>query len=183
VAEPANRWDPALYAERAAFVTSAGHDLVDLLAPSVGERVLDVGCGRGELTAALAARGAIVTGLDASPEMLAAARAAHPTLGFVVGDAQALAYAGAFDAVFSNAALHWIPSLDDVVAGVARALTRPGRFVAELGGRGNTEVVLRGLRAVLPRLGLDPEDHIPWTFPARASTPRSSSAMASASGS
>jgi trans-aconitate methyltransferase len=130
--------------------------------------VLDLGCGTGELTAALAARGAVVTGIDASDEMLATARARHPTLTFTTADAQALDYDAAFDAVFSNAALHWMPRMDDVVAGVARALTRPGRFVAELGGAGNTAVVLRALRAVLPRLGEDPERFIPWTFPTPA---------------
>jgi len=159
------RWDPRLYAERAAFVTAAGHDLVDLLAPRAGERVLDLGCGTGDLTAELAARGAVVTGLDASDEMLTAARARHPALTFTAADAQSLGYDGAFDAVFSNAALHWMPRADDVVAGVARALARPGRFVAELGGSGNNATVLRGLREVLPRLGEDPERFIPWTFP------------------
>jgi trans-aconitate methyltransferase len=165
VSEPLNRWDPRLYNERAAFVTNAGHDLVDLLDPRAGERVLDVGCGTGELTGLMAARGARVVGLDQSGEMLATARARHPALTFTAGDAQALAYDAAFDAVFSNAALHWMPRMGDVVAGVARALARPGRFVAELGGAGNTAAVLRALRAVLPRLGADPERFIPWTFP------------------
>ena len=168
MSEPPNRWDPRLYDERAAFVTAAGHDLVDLLAPRAGERVLDVGCGTGDLTAELAARGAVVTGLDASPEMLATARSRHPALTLTTGDAQALGYDAAFDAVFSNAALHWMPRQDDVVAGVARALTRPGRFVGELGGAGNTATVLRALRVVLPRLGEDPERFIPWTFPSPA---------------
>jgi trans-aconitate methyltransferase len=155
VSEPLNRWDPLLYNDRAAFVTAAGHDLVELLAPRAGERVLDLGCGTGELTAALAARGAVVTGLDASADMLATARARHPALTFTVGDGQALTFDGAFDAVFSNAALHWMPRMDDVVAGVARALARPGRFVAELGGQGNTEAIERAARDVLPRLGAD----------------------------
>ncbi|HVZ74259.1 MAG TPA: methyltransferase domain-containing protein [Polyangia bacterium] len=170
MSEPLNRWDPGLYAGRAAFVTAAGQDLVELLAPRAGERVLDVGCGTGELTAAIAARGASVTGLDFSDDMLASARAKQPGLTFVAGDAQDLpaSFTGAFDAVFSNAALHWMPRMDDVVAGVARALTPHGRFVAELGGRGNTDTVLRGLRAVLPRLGLEPERFIPWTFPSPA---------------
>ncbi len=166
--DPPNRWDARLYDDRAAFVTAAGHELVDLLDPRAGDRVLDVGCGTGELTALIAGRGAVVTGLDASEEMLATARARHPTLTFTAADAQALTYDAAFDAVFSNAALHWMPRLGDVVAGVARALDRPGRFVAELGGAGNTATVLRALRAVLPRLGEDPERFIRWNFPTPA---------------
>ena len=165
MSEPLNRWDPRLYNERAAFVTTAGHDLVELCDPRPGERVLDLGCGTGELTAMLAARGATVTGLDASEDMLAPARVRHPALAFTAADAQALTYDAAFDAVFSNAALHWMPRMGDVIAGVARALVRPGRFVAELGGAGNTATVLRALREVLPRLGEDPERFIPWTFP------------------
>ena len=168
MAAPLNRWDPRLYNERAAFVTTAGHDLVEILDARAGERVLDIGCGTGELTALIAARGARVTGLDASDEMLATARARHPALTFVAADAQALDHDAAFDAVFSNAALHWMPRLGDVFAGVARALARPGRFVAEMGGAGNTAAVLRALREVLPRLGEDPERFIPWTFPTPA---------------
>jgi trans-aconitate methyltransferase len=167
-----NDWDPRLYNERAAFVTGAGQAVVELLAPRAGERVLDIGCGTGELTADIAGRGAIVTGLDFSDDMLKTARERHPAITFRVADAQALpsdgTFDGAFEAVFSNAALHWMPRMEDVVAGVARALTRPGRFVAELGGAGNTATVLRGLRAVLPTLGEDPERYIPWTFPSPA---------------
>lgn len=166
--EPLNTWNPRLYNERAAFVTEAGQDLVELLAPRPGERVLDLGCGTGELTAAIAARGATVTGVDFSDDMLLTARARHPAITFTAADGQDLAYTSAFDAVFSNAALHWMPRMDDVVAGVARALARPGRFVAELGGAGNTATVLRALRAVLPTLDEDPDRHIPWTFPSPA---------------
>src|SRR5262245_55322689 len=104
--------------------------------------------------------------------MLRTARSRHPALAFLCADAQDLAarheWNGAFDAVFSNAALHWMPRMEDVVAGVAGALARPGRFVAELGGAGNTGAVLAALRTVLPRLREDPERHIPWTFPSPA---------------
>ncbi len=168
MSEPLNRWDPQLYNERAAFVTTAGHDLVELLAPRADERVLDLGCGTGELTAMIAARGAAVTGVDASEEMIATARARAPGLTFTVADGQALTYDGAFDAVFSNAALHWMPRVDDVVAGVARALARPGRFVAELGGKGNTAAIERAARAVLPRLGVDLQRRAWRTYPSPA---------------
>jgi trans-aconitate methyltransferase len=168
VSEPLNRWNPDLYSASAGFVTAGGRDLVDLLAPRAGERVLDLGCGTGELAAEIAARGATVTGVDASDEMLATAHARHPTVTFATVDGQDLAFDGAYEAVFSNAALHWMPRLGDVVAGVARALTPRGRFVAELGGQGNTATVLRALRAVLPALGEDPDRFMPWTFPSPA---------------
>ena len=150
---PSNRWDPRLYNERAAFVTEAGHDLVELCEPRPGEHVLDLGCGTGELTAALAARGASVTGLDASDEMIATARARHPTLAFTAADAQALSFDAAFDAVFSNAALHWIQDQDAMLDSVHRALRPGGRFVAEMGGAGNVGAIRAALVEALDRRG------------------------------
>src|SRR5262245_27114909 len=123
-------WQPSGYAQHAAFVPALGIGVLEKLAPAAGERILDLGCGDGSLTARLIERGARVVGIDASPEMVAAARArgidAH------LMDATALTFEGEFDAVFSNAVLHWIDDQDAVLSGVARALVPGGRFVAEL---------------------------------------------------
>src|SRR5688572_1624647 len=96
-------WNPAHYDRAGAFVPKLGADLLELLAPRAGERVLDLGCGTGDLTASIAARGALVTGLDASSDMIDEARHKHPDLQLVVGDGQRLSYEREFDAVFSNA--------------------------------------------------------------------------------
>jgi trans-aconitate methyltransferase len=160
-----SRWNPDRYDARASFVQRLAADLVDLLALGGSERVLDLGCGTGVFTAKIAATGAKVVGIDASPEMIEAARQREPGLTFVVGDGQALSFSGEFDAVFSNAALHWMPRANDVAAGIARSLRPGGRFVAELGGKGCLD---RFLGAVLPALaarGEDPGAWVRWYFP------------------
>ena len=159
------KWDPDLYGARAPYVHRMAADLVDLLAPRAGERVLDLGCGAGELTSAIATAGATVVGVDASEEMIAAARRRAPELEFVVGDGQGLGYAAEFDAVFSNAALHWMPRADNVARGVARALRPGGRFVAEFGGHGCVAGVRGGVSEALWRRGEDPTAWLRWYFP------------------
>jgi len=126
-----------------------------LLAPQAGEAILDLGCGDGALTEKIVAAGAVVTGVDASPGMVAAAR----TRGLRVDEASAdaLRYHAEFDAVFSNAALHWMPNAEAVIAGVWRALKPGGRFVAEMGGLGNIAAIRVALQAVLTRFGIDAE--------------------------
>jgi SAM-dependent methyltransferase len=156
-------WSAEAYAQNARFVAELGRPVVDLLAPLPGERVLDLGCGDGALTAELGALGCIVTGVDASPELLAAAR--NRGLDVVLGDGHALPFQAAFDAVFSNAALVWMTRPDAVIAGVARALRPGGRFVAELGGIGNVAAIGTALRAVLLEAGIDALALRPWYFP------------------
>jgi len=157
-------WDAAVYAANAVFVAVLGAPVLALLAPRAGERVLDLGCGDGALTARVAAAGAAVVGVDAAPAMVAAARAAG--LDARLCDGQALAFEREFDACFSNAALHWMPRQDDVLAGVARALRPGGRFVAEMGGHGNVAAITTALRAVLARRGATSEWS--WFFPTPA---------------
>jgi len=157
-------WDAAGYAAGAAFVPALGHGVVELLAPQAGERVLDLGCGDGALTAALVAAGCSVLGVDASPSMVAAARSQG--IEAVLGDGLDLAYDAEFDAVFSNAALHWMSSDPAaVIAGVARSLRPGGRFVGELGGHGNVAAITTALGAVLTGWDLDAGALSPWYFP------------------
>jgi SAM-dependent methyltransferase len=143
-------WDPQAYGREGAFVHQLAGGVVEWLAPQAGERILDLGCGDGQLTARLAATGAVMTGADASPAMVEAARAR----GIAADHAQAeqLPYPdGAFDAVFSNAALHWVRGQDAMLAQVHRVLRPGGRFVAEMGGHGNIAAIRVAFLAVLAR--------------------------------
>ena len=152
--------DPRGYQDRHSYVFRFGEDLLALLAPKPGERILDLGCGTGQLTSALAESGATVIGMDVSPEMLAQARANYPALEFIQGDASNFTLPEPVDAILSNAALHWVRDAEGVGASVARALKPGGRFVAELGGHGNVQSVVDALRAVL-----GPGAPVPWYFP------------------
>ena len=164
----AEKWDAELYDAKHAFVWEKARGLLELLAAKAGERILDLGCGTGSLTAEIAASGAEVVGVDRSPEMIAEAGKKFPALRFDVSDARALPFSHEFDAVFSNAALHWIPEAERVVAGVARALRAGGRFVAEFGGKGNIGSVVAALETALTRLGISPDDANPWFNPSIA---------------
>jgi trans-aconitate methyltransferase len=158
-----DQWDPAVYARHAAFVPELGGPVLELLAPRAGERILDLGCGDGVLTERLVAAGADVVGVDASQAMVDAARARG--LDAHVVDGEELAFDREFDAVFSNAALHWMRDPDTVIAGVRRALRPGGRFVAEMGGHGCVAAVTVAVMAALARRGVDGVVRIPWYFP------------------
>jgi trans-aconitate methyltransferase len=142
-------WNPTAYAENAAFVPNLGAGVLDWLAPQPGERILDLGCGDGQLTAKIAASGAEVVGVDASPAMVEAALARG--LDARICNAESLPFSAEFDAVFSNAALHWVQNQDAMIAGVKRSLKPGGRFVAEMGGHGNIAAIRVALIAVLGR--------------------------------
>ncbi len=157
-------WDPSGYERHARFVSDLGRPVVDLLAPRAGERILDLGCGDGALTKVIAGFDVEVIGVDASPEQVAAARMRG--LDARQMDGENLEFEQEFDAVFSNAALHWMMNTDAVIAGVARAL-RPGRrFVGEFGGgHGNVAACMVALIAALRQRGIDARAAIPWYFP------------------
>lgn len=159
----AQHWDPERYARNARFVADLGAPLVELLAPQPGETILDLGCGDGALTETLVARGAVVVGVDGSAEQVAAARTRG--LDARQADGQALDFEAAFDAVFSNAALHWMRRADAVIAGVWRALKPGGRFVGEMGGAGNVAGIISALVSAVDRRGLDGQAANPWYFP------------------
>jgi trans-aconitate methyltransferase len=155
-------WDAARYQDRHSFVWRYGASLLELLEPQRGERILDLGCGTGQLTSDIAQCGAQVTGLDSSADMLADARKNFPGLAFVLGDAASFNFAEPFDAVFSNAVLHWVKDAEGAVASIAGALRPGGRFVAEFGGKGNIASVMAALRAVL---GPGADEQSPWYYP------------------
>ncbi|BDP41465.1 methyltransferase type 11 [Deinococcus aetherius] len=162
---PTDHWQAAHYRDRHAFVYESNRDLVTgWLAPQPGERILDLGCGTGELTVQIAGSGAVVTGVDASPDMIAGARAQHPGVTFEVENAHHLAFLAEFDAVFSNAALHWMNPLPPVFANIHAALRPGGRLALEMGGAGNVAGVRDSVEQALNDLGLPTPPSV-WVFP------------------
>jgi SAM-dependent methyltransferase len=162
-------WDAATYDSKFAFVTTGGAPILARLAPRPGERILDLGCGTGELTAQIAAAGAEVVGLDSDPAMLKRARERFAGVTFVQAVAEEAAWPQAlerFDALFSNAALHWMKPAP-VLAQARAALKRGGRFVGEFGGHGNVAAVLEAIRRARVQAGL-PVRRAPWFFPSLA---------------
>lgn len=157
-------WDPKLYDSAASFVTSYGEAIVDLLNPRPGERILDVGCGTGHLTNEIRQRGAKVVGIDASPNMIQQARQAYPDLEFVQADASAFTFKKPFDAIFSNAALHWVKDAESAVGCMSTVLRPGGRFVIEMGGKGNIRLLIEALFRALREFGCENPTHS-WFFP------------------
>ncbi|APX96622.1 class I SAM-dependent methyltransferase [Natronorubrum daqingense] len=160
-----NRWDADEYDGNHSFVHEYGSDVLELLEPNPDERILDLGCGTGHLTDRIAATGAEAVGVDAAPEMIERARDAHASPTFRRVDARELTVEEPVDAVFSNAALHWIDDedQDDVLASVRDALRPGGRFVAELGGARNVERIVEATMDALEERGYDAAN--PWYFP------------------
>jgi trans-aconitate methyltransferase len=152
-------WDAQRYQSQHAYVWRHGEGLVDLLAPQPGERIVDLGCGSGQLTARIAESGAHVIGIDRSPEMIAQARVNFPYIDFRVADATGFEVESPVDAVFSNAVLHWVRDANSAIGCVWQALKPGGRFVLEMGGHGNTRTLLAAVREVAGRV------ETPWFFP------------------
>lgn len=152
-------WDAKQYQQRHSYVFQYGQAVLDLLAPQKGERILDLGCGSGQLTSAIADAGATVIGIDSSPEMLAEARAHYPSIEFRLGEAADFAIEPPVDAVFSNAVLHWVKNAAGAAASIARVLKPGGRFVAEFGGHGNIQPVVDAIHEVLGPV------ETPWYYP------------------
>ena len=154
-------WNPNTYAENARFVSDLGNKVIDLLSPQVGERILDLGCGDGALTSEVSKLGCRVVGVDSSPEMVRAAK--WRGLEAQVADGQSLRFHNEFDAVFSNAALHWMKDSQSVIGGVWSALRPGGRFVGEFGGHGNVATIISAIESALSSRGLAVT--CPWFFP------------------
>ncbi len=149
-------WNAADYEKNGRFVASLANDVVDLLGVRLGEIVLDLGCGDGALSLKIMGRAAHVIGIDSSPGFVEAAigRGVDARL----GDGEHLDFHSEFDAVFSNAALHWMLNQNAVVAGVRKALKPGGRFIAELGGHGNIAAIRTALQSVMADFGINAEE-------------------------
>ena len=145
-------WDAGRYDSAHSFVWERGRGVVELLAPVPGERILDLGCGTGHLTAYIAESGAEVVGIDSSEDMVRVASQNYPNILFEVADARSLPYVAEFDAVFSNAVLHWVRPPEAVIESVWRALRPGGRFVAEFGGENNIRAIMTAVGHALDAL-------------------------------
>jgi trans-aconitate methyltransferase len=156
-------WNPENYSKNARFVSDLGEPLLQLLDAQPGELILDLGCGDGALTEKIAGYGCAVIGADSSFPQLKAAK--DRGLSAVLTDGHQLSFRGQFNAVFSNAALHWMQRPEAVVAGVATSLKPAGRFIGEFGGKGNVERIRSALHAALRRHAIDPIPIDPWYYP------------------
>jgi trans-aconitate methyltransferase len=162
------KWNAELYDEKHSFVWKMAAGLLELLEAKPGERILDVGCGTGHLTAKIAANRAQPIGIDRSAEMIREARTAYPALRFEVMDAREISFPEQFDAVFSNATLHWIKEPERAVAGIARVLRPGGRFVAEFGGKGNVAGLMAAIERAWPKVASPGKLANPWYYPGLA---------------
>ena len=160
-----NDWDCTQYEREGGFVWELGAPLVQTLDPQPGERVLDIGCGPGQLTAKIAQSGAEVLGIDVSPSMIKRARKNYPQIAFEVIDATHMEFNAEFNAVFSNAALHWILKPVEVVSRIRNALKPGGRFLAEFGGEGNINGIIAATFRAREELDAAPLEQFPWYFP------------------
>jgi trans-aconitate methyltransferase len=156
-------WHPQIYAENARFVSDLGEPLLELLDAKPGEKVLDLGCGDGALTEKIAGAGCAVLGADSSLAQVQATK--KRGLPGIVLDGRRFSFKQTFDAVFTNAALHWMKEAEDVVISVARCLKASGRFVGEFGGMGNVETIRTTLHDRVRRRGIDPWSVDPWYYP------------------
>ncbi len=159
-------WDTGLYTEKHSYVYKFGEDVLNLLEPAQGEKILDLGCGTGHLTAMIAQSDADVTGIDSSPAMIQTAQKTYPYIKFFVADAADLNLSVEYDAVFSNAVLHWVLDKEKAVNSIARSLKPGGRFVAEFGGKGNIGRVYEATKKILTQNGFrsNAEKEI-WYYP------------------
>lgn len=161
-----NDWNSKLYQDKHAFVWQYGENLLQILNPQPKERILDLGCGTGQLTAKIAETGAEVIGIDSASEMIEKALQNYPQLQFQVADAKNFQLSQSVDAVFSNATLHWIQEADEVITRIRESLQVGGRLIAEFGGKGNIQSIVKALYEALEKIGVDtPQNLNPWYFP------------------
>ncbi len=162
-------WNANLYDSNHSFVSKYGESLFELLAPQKGEKILDLGCGTGDLAKQLTDYGAEVTGVDQSEQMIEQARGKYPAIKFIVQDATELEFHREFDAVFSNAALHWIKQPVQALECMYKSLKQGGRLVAEFGGKGNVEALYKEIMNQIEAEGFPFKmEQFPWFYPSIA---------------
>lgn len=159
-------WNADLYKEKHAFVFNYGNSVVEWLQPKAGETILDLGCGTGELTAQIAESGATVKGIDSSASMIASAKSHYPAIDFEVADGTSFSLNQTFDAVFSNATLHWIRQKEKVLDRIWHHLKPGGRLVLEMGGKGNVDDITGALSKAMEEKGYEFKPF--WYFPSPA---------------
>ncbi|AIE59133.1 class I SAM-dependent methyltransferase [Bacillus methanolicus] len=161
-----DNWNAHLYDSKHSFVSKFGEDLIELLAPKKGEYILDLGCGTGDLAYKLNKLGVNVIGIDKSENMVDQAKKKYPHIKFEVQDALNLDYHCEFDAVFSNATLHWVKPPKQALICIYKALKQDGRFVAEFGGKGNVKIITDEILNQFEKLGIEFKAELfPWYFP------------------
>jgi len=162
---PENTWNTSLYENKHGFVWQYGESLLELLSPQPGERILDLGCGTGQLTEKIAIAGADIIGIDSAATMIEKAKQNYPQLKFNLADARDFQFQQPFDAVFSNAVLHWILEAEAAIYCICKALKPGGRFIAEFGGKGNIKAIATSLANAFNHLGYSVPQTANWYFP------------------
>lgn len=162
-------WDAFLYDSKHSFISNLGTRLIELLAPIKGEKILDLGCGTGDLANTLYNDGVNIIGVDKSANMIEQAIRKYPQIEFRVQDAITLDYKDEFDAVFSNATLHWVQPANLALQGIYKSLKQGGRFIAEFGGKGNVEMITNEIIYQIRNSGSAfSQEQFPWYFPSIA---------------
>ncbi|SHN37657.1 class I SAM-dependent methyltransferase [Gracilibacillus kekensis] len=164
-----DEWQSNLYDDKHHFVSKYGKGILELLEPIKDEKILDVGCGTGDLAAEISKSGAIVRGIDKSESMIQTAKSKYSHLNFDTVDILKMNFNEEFDAIFSNAALHWLLQPKEGLQKIYQSLRKGGRFVAEFGGKNNVLEIRNALQEAYNDLFRDyPPLKNPWYFPSIA---------------
>lgn len=147
------QWDSSLYDKNHSFVSQYGCELLKYLPQNKQQKILDLGCGTGDLSYELSKLCQKVVGIDASPQMISLAREKFPNLDFRVCEGLSMTFKDEFDVVFSNAVFHWISNHNLLLENIAKALKSAGILICEFGALGNIESIENAFKLALGRQG------------------------------